>query len=358
MPRGRLRRPIGLVVLLALCTAGAAAAAGAVGKGHDRERHVTSANFAGAFSDAHGGDTLVLASGDYGTFKGGRKGSTVTIRSAPGATVRMELQLHGASHLRLQGLTIAGADIGGDTHDVTVARSRFTASADVDATDMAGADILFDRDVFSGIDVCSTCHEGRLSVHARRDGNRPVGVTVQNSLFNGGGNSDGIQVGGYGVRILHNEFTGIHQVDNTHTDAIQLYGQSHTVVRGNYIHNAASGIMAPDGTNHEIIENNVIRTDGSPRSITMGSDVGSIIRRNTLPSGSCWYHQRCGTLFVGSGNSGTPSRDTVVEDNLLGGLSIGEGSRLAVKRGNLIGSAAKGRHSGVGAPLGVGRATG
>ena len=353
-----MRRPMGLVVLLALCTAGAAAAAGAVGKGHDSERRATPASFAEAFSDARGGDTIVLASGDYGTFKGGRKSSTVTIRSAPGARVRMELQLHGASHLRLQGLTIAGADISGDTHDVTVARSRFTGSADVDATEMAGADILFDRDVFSGINVCSTCHEGRLTVHARREGNRPVGVTVRNSLFNGGGNSDGIQVGGYGVRILHNEFTGIHQIDDTHTDAIQLYGQSHTVVRGNYIHDAASGIMAPDGTNHEIIENNVIRTDGSPRSITMGSDVGSIVRCNTLPTGSCWYHQRCGTLFVGSGNSGAPSRDTIVEDNLLGGLSIGEGSRLAVKRGNLIGSAAKGRHSGVGAPLGVGRAKG
>ena len=354
MPRGRARWPIGLVLVLALCTTAATAVAGS--KGHERERHATPASFGEAFSDAHGGDTIVLASGDYGTFKGGHKSSTVTIRSAPGARVRMELQLHGASHLRLQGLTIAGADIGGDTHDVTIAHSRFTASADVDATDMVGADIVFDRDVFSGINVCSTCHEGRLTVHARREGNRPVGVTVQNSLFNGGGNSDGIQVGGYGVRILHNEFTGIHQIDDTHTDAIQLYGQSHTVVRGNYIHNAASGIMAPDGTNHEIIENNVIRTDGSPRSITMGSDVGSIVRRNTLPSGSCWYHQRCGTLFVGSGNSGAPSRDTIVEDNLLGGLSIGDGSRLAVKRGNLIGSDANGRHSGVGAPLGVGRA--
>ena len=35
-----------------------------------------------------------------------------------------------------------------------------------------------------------------------------------------------------GTQILDNEFTGIHQIDDTHTDAIQLYGQSHTVVRG------------------------------------------------------------------------------------------------------------------------------
>ena len=162
------------------------------------------------------------------------------------------------------GLTIAGAKIRAPAHDITIARSRFTAAAQIDATQMVGADILIDRDTFSGIDVCSDCFEGRVTVHGREGQTRPVGVTVQNSLFNGGGNSDGIQVGAYGVRVLHNEFTGIHMVDATHTDAIQLYGQSHTIVRGNYIHNAASGIMAPDGTSHELIENNVIRTDGRP----------------------------------------------------------------------------------------------
>jgi hypothetical protein len=50
-----------------------------------------------------------------------------------------------------------------------------------------------------------------------------------------------------------------------------------------------------------------------------------------------------------------PSRGTVVEDNLLGGLSVLGGSRLGAKRGNLVGRAARGRHHGVGAPHGVGR---
>jgi hypothetical protein len=345
-----------VIALLAGATALAVAfVAPAQGK---RVRQANPGDLGSVLGKAHGGDTIVLASGDYGTFAGAAKKSTVTIRPAPGAHATIQLDLHTASHLRFVGLTVAGAKIRAPAHDITIARSRFTAAAQIDATQMVGADILIDRDTFSGIDVCSDCYEGRVTVHGREGQSQPVGVTVQNSLFNGGGNSDGIQVGAYGVRVLHNEFTGIHMVDATHTDAIQLYGQSHTVVRGNYIHDAASGIMAPDGTNHEIIENNVIRTDGSPRSITMGSDVGSIVRRNTLPSGSCWYHERCGTLFVGSGNSGTPSRDTIVENNLLGGLSIGEGSHLAVKHGNLIGSAATGRHSGVGAPLGVGRPKG
>jgi hypothetical protein len=44
----------------------------------------------------------------------------------------------------------------------------------------------------------------------------------------------------------------------------------------------------------------------------------------------------------------------VVEDNVLGGLTVGDGSRLGAKRGNLIGRAARGKHHGVGAPSGVG----
>ena len=280
----------------------------------------------------------MLASGNYGTFSGAAKKSTVTIKPAPGARATIQLELHTAAHLRFVGLTIAGAKIRAPAHDITIARSRFTAAAQIDATEMVGADILIDRDTFSGIDVCSDCFEGRVTVHGREGQTRPVGVTVQNSLFNGGGNSDGIQVGAYGVRVLHNEFTGIHMVDATHTDAIQLYGQSHTIVRGNYIHNAASGIMAPDGTSHELIENNVIRTDGRPSAITIGSDDGSIVRRNTLPGGSCDYHQSCGILTIDAGNEGVPSRGTVVEDNVLGGLTVSGGSQLGAKRGNLIGA--------------------
>jgi hypothetical protein len=45
----------------------------------------------------------------------------------------------------------------------------------------------------------------------------------------------------------------------------------------------------------------------------------------------------------------------VVEDNLLGGLTVGGGSQLGAKRGNLIGRAAAGSHHGVGAPAGAGR---
>ena len=239
---------------------------------------------------------------------------------------------------------------------MTIARSRFTASAQSTRRDMVGADIVFDRDMFSGINVCSDLLRGPPDRPQRREGNRPVGVTVQNSLFNGGGNSDGIQVGGYGVRILHNEFTGIHQVDDTHTDAIQLYGQSHTVVRGNYIHNAASGIMAPDGTNHEIIEDNVIRTDGSPARITMGSDVGL----DRPPQHAARRQLRLPPVVRHAHHRRRQRRHAEPRHRRRGQRPRRalRSARLApgAKRGNLIGAAAHGRHPGVGAPLGVGPA--
>jgi hypothetical protein len=348
--RGRLLTAA--AALAAICALAVVFVSRADGK---RELHATPGSLGSAFGKARGGDTILLASGDYGTFAGGAKKSRVTIKGAPGARATIRLDLASAANLRFERLTVAGAKIRAPAHDITIARSRFTEAAQIDATQMVGADIVLDRDVFSGIDVCPDCFEGRVTVHGREGQGRPVGVTIQNSLFNGGGNSDGIQVGAYGVRVLHNEFTGIHKVDEVHTDAIQLYGQSHTVIRGNYIHNAASGIMAPDGTDHELIEENVIRTDGYPSAITLGSDDSSIVRRNTLPGGRCWYQQSCGNLTVSAGNSGVPSRGTVVEDNLLGGLSVLGGSRLGAKRGNLVGRAARGRHHGVGAPQGVGR---
>ena len=46
-------------------------------------------------------------------------------------------------------------------------------------------------------------------------------------------------------------FTGLAQVSATHTDAIQLYGSSHTLITGNWLHDNSTGIMAPDTSDHD-----------------------------------------------------------------------------------------------------------
>jgi hypothetical protein len=307
--------------------------------------HATPASFGSVFSGAQGGDVISLGAGDYGSFGGGSKPAVVTIRPEPGAAVSMAVSFSSASNLRLEGLTVRGATIGGSTRNVTIANSVFTEAALVDTTQgMVNANIVFDGDRFSGISVCSTCYEGRLTIHGSKSVNtQPVGVTVQNSLFNGGGNSDGIQVGSYGVQILNNEFTDLHQGDPSlaHTDALQLYGQSHTVVRGNYMHNVATGIMSPDGADHEVIENNVILTEGYASGIVLGPDNGSVIRHNTLPDAA-----RGGQLRITTANQpGAPSRGSVVTDNVIASLLVEGDSTLAAEDHNLI---AQGGGKGVG----------
>src|SRR6185312_4773355 len=128
---------------------------------------------------------------------------------------------------------------------------------------------------------CNNCYEGRLQVAGQGPG--PVGVTVQNSTFGPGGDADGIQTGAYGLKILNNEFTGIRQIDAVHTDALQLYGQRATVIRGNYFHDDDVDIMAPDGGDHEQITDNVFVGDGSYRpAVQLGSQDTTTFAHNTV----------------------------------------------------------------------------
>jgi hypothetical protein len=59
---------------------------------------------------------------------------------------------------------------------------------------------------------------------------------------------------------------------------------SHTLIAGNYFHGNDTGIMAPDGTDHERIQGNVFvnSPDAYPWAIVLGSDVGSTVAHNTL----------------------------------------------------------------------------
>ena len=181
-------------------------------------------------------------------------------------------------------------------------------------------------------------------------------MVIQHSFFSGG-NSDGIQNGSNGTQIIGNEFANLDQGDPNvaHTDPIQLYGSSNTLVRGNYIHDTASGIMSGDGTNHEIIEHNVIlRTGNAP--IILGPDNGSVVRHNTL----------MGTLRVCSGgpgacNGNASSSGTVVKDNVITTLFTNGTATYAEEDYNLINSRqsspAAGAHDITGKPTFVGGAT-
>lgn len=243
----------------------------------------TPANFTAVFGAAGGGDTIELASGDYGRFTGGAKPSTVTIRPAAGAAVIMSVGFSSARNIRIEGVTMGGADISASTSNVTIANSRFTAQAVVKATGMVNAGIVFDGDTFDGISVGANDYEGRLEVVQSPLGTQPVGVTVTNSHFGGGGESDGIQIGAYGVVVgPGNTFEDIQQGNfGRHVDSIQLYGASHTSIVGNLFRRNSVEIMAPDGGHQETITDNVfLHNNGA--AIQMGSHEGSVFAHNTV----------------------------------------------------------------------------
>jgi Concanavalin A-like lectin/glucanases superfamily/Right handed beta helix region len=321
--------------------------------------HATPANLSSVFGSAQAGDTVLLASGSYGTFQGGMKPGMVTLAPEPGATPTMGVNFMPAANITLDGIAITGLTIGNaSSHDLTVRNSSFNqAQANIRTGDLSNANILFDHNTHVGFVKCSSCGEGRVFLPGKTG--QPSGVTIQNSYF-AGGNSDGIQNGGRGVQILNNEFTGIHQIDGAdgvHADAIQLYGSSSTVIRGNYMHDVADGIMAPDGTDHEVIQDNVMLTDGYPFAITMESDNGSIVQHNTLPDGSCDYNDHCGILRLGSKSGQPGGTGTVIKDNILSDISVPEGSQSnAEENYNLItsGSSGKGAQDQRGAPRFVG----
>ena len=298
----------------------------------------TPATFERVFDGARGGQTIALEAGDYGTFTGGSKASTVTLVAAAGANVKMALDFDPADHIKIKGVTLTSLELAGDTHDVTIENSTFTGPALIRADDMSDANVVLAGNRHAGIDKCDGCYEGRLTITG--DSGATSGIVVTGSTFGPRGVSDGILNGGRGVQIVGNHFVGLQggSIDGVHVDAIQLYGSHGTIIRGNRMEDVATGIMAPDGADHEVIEHNLIAPGEYPYAIFLGADVGSKILNNRLPDGECAFDKICGTIVIESGKDGTPSTGTVVSDNILGDLEVGEGSTLGANERNTIAS--------------------
>ena len=368
LPTTRRRSAVAWLVL-AVALAGAGAGAWFALSGHDDQPpvaakpakpakpalHAVPATFKSVLAKAAGGDTILLGKGDYGSFAAAPEPGPVTIRPEPGASVRMALAFTDAANVRIEGVTIDGADIGGTTHDVTIARSRFTHQVVVHAEHMSGANVVLRANRFAGIDVCADCYEGRI--HVLGDSGRPSGVVIAGNVIGPGGDSDGVQSSANGVQIVGNTFVGIKDSGGRHIDALQLYGASNTLIRGNYFRDVSSAIMTPDGADHERIEDNVFDTGAYPYAIMLGGDKGSVIRHNTMADlGGCGYDLPCGTLRIDDGPGHRPGTGTVVEDNVLGALSIAGSSTVAVSRGNLVAASGGGVEARVGRPIFVGGA--
>jgi hypothetical protein len=273
------------------------------------DRVATPDTFASVWSEAQGGDRILLASGNYGEFDGGSKPSTVTIAPQPGAAASMSLAFHGASNIRVEGLTITNLWIEGATHDVTVAHSAFTGQAVIRTDDMRNANVVLDGNSHPGISVagCADCYEGRIQVTG---GTAPSGVTIENSVIGPGGDADGLQIGADGVHVLNNEFVGIKQIDQVHTDSLQLFGSSHTLIRGNYFHDFDTAIMAPDnGRGEQITDNAFIGEPGGyTQPIQLGSHVGTVFAHNVATNMEVHVHAK---------DENPPGQNNIIQDNVM-----------------------------------------
>jgi hypothetical protein len=347
--------------------AGAALVASLPGATAAGDKPATPDTLARIFADAQSGDTILLASGDYGKFDGAMKSGEVVLRAQPGAAVTFDLlSFRKAANITVDGVTVKEMEIGGsETKNIIVRNSDVPGQTTFRTDELQNANILFDHNVhhdWNKTDACQ-CGEGRISLYGT--GSQPTGITIQNSEFRGG-MSDGIQNGSNGTRILYNTFHDLvpGTPDGVHTDAIQLYGSRNTLIKGNYFHDVgAQQIMSPDGADHEVIEDNVFGPGDYPYAITLWSDDGSIIRHNTMVPGSCWFHLPCGIVTLGQkascryADECDTGRGTVIENNIMADVGIGEGKADFTSQSNLVQAAsAKGARGLIGKPLFVGGA--
>lgn len=286
----------------------------------------TGTSIATALGAAAPGSTICLNSGNWGslTLNGVVKSNYVTIRSTTGIGASMSITITGGTqYVRLKNLTITGGDINGaSTKHIAVMGSSFTSSGlFVNTTGFNANDILISGNTFNGTSTAGF-QEGRLSVSwPGGPGSVPAGVTVSFNTFSGGGCSDGVQIGAYGVVVgPGNYFTGLVQGNCTqHVDSIQGYGQSHTVVRGNYFYKPRVCLGFYDGGNTEIIENNVFvgngGADGGQCVIDLGSMASTSFKHNTVVNASV----RVGGINSSTGGSGTYT------ENVMQGSSFNSG---------------------------------
>jgi hypothetical protein len=101
-------------------------------------------------------------------------------------------------------------------------------------------------------------------------------------------------------------------------DAIQGYGQSHSVIKGNFFYKPRVCIGFYDGGNTEVIENNVFvgnGVDGTQCVIDLGSMTGTSFKHNTLVNVS----PRVGGINTSGGGSG------VFTENIMSGSGFNSG---------------------------------
>jgi hypothetical protein len=298
------------------------------------------ANVSTAVSAAAAGSTICLNAGSYNlSLTNVTKSPRVTIRSTTGQSASLGITLTGTNGLTIDSVTIPNASLSGSTtKNITIQNSAFTGAIVI--SDLANANVLLNANTHNNIQGGGQ-FIAPARIHLSYGSSTPSGVTIQNSLMDGG-SADGVQTG-VGVNIINNEFRNIKEGTCTdcHTDAIQLLGASDSVIRGNYIHNVSTGIVAYDGVTRATIEDNVVDTASRPWGIELYADTNSVVRHNTVVyRATCDYNLPCGTIALDHKSTDPAGRGTVLVDNIATSIATTNGSTYAQRDHNLVRSGA------------------
>jgi hypothetical protein len=305
------------------------AIAGMVGITQDRPtctKQATTSTFASVVGAASAGDVICLAAGNYGEWGGVSK--TITVAAPVGVAARMSLSFNtGDQGMTIDGLTIDGSTILNGAQNITVRNCVFTDYAIFDG--LANSNILFDHNNHLGISTCANC-ASPANLHFAWGSQTHSGVTVSSSLI-GDSNADGVQTG-CGVNIIGNEFRFVHENgpnDEAHSDPIQIMDGTGSVIRGNYIHDSADGIVGYDGVDHVLIENNVVDLVTGRWGIEIYSDKSSIVRHNTLVYRTTCEYSPCGHIMLDRKSGSPVGTGTQIYDNLAYVIEMSDGSTAA-----------------------------
>jgi hypothetical protein len=268
------------------------------------------ANLASAISGAAAGTTICLNNGSYGnvTLSNISKTSAVTLQSATGVGATIGITLSSSNQLTLKNLTLSGLTWSGNVNtNIKVLNNTFKGQMYIYGNgNGTPQNNVIDSNTFDGINACASCYEGRLQIYG--GGN----LVVSNNHFGGGGDSDGIQMGGYGSVIgPGNVFENIVYMGSRHIDAIQLYGEvDHQTITSNYFKGNTDHMMAPDGGNAVKITDNVFVGGGATDyfAVITGSQSNITISHNTA----------IGAAFTVDAKSGSPaSSNALIQDNIV-----------------------------------------
>ncbi len=296
-----------------------------------------------AYNAATGGDTVQIKAGNYTTaFNGGSKSPSVILRSADGSTavganstlreavaVSAISQSNGGNFI-LDGVKVSDqVTLTATAKNITFSNSDFAQTIYIDG--LANSNIIIDTSTFNNQNTNASCTDEPARIHLAYGSSTSSGVTVQNSMFDGG-NKDGVQTG-VALVIKNNTFTNIREKsasDCQHTDAIQGVGVTGLEATGNFLHDNADGIVDFDDTAAGIYKNNACYNIDRGACITLYSDTGSIVEHNTAKPGTNVLELDKKPVH----NNGTA---TVFRNN-VGGYSANS-STLAVNTNNLYASA-------------------